>query len=280
MVERWCRVAERLGEEGRPLTSPRSEPLYVTGTPKAGLLFGSVAPNVSERDADSLTAFLLALYASPVTPYRADAHTWSDLAEGLDPRAAPWRQGYELATALLDELAIASTAPIDVDALLQRLDVNVTQAALEDPDIRGLAVGGPDHRPTIALNPNYPFHDRDEVRRFTKGHELCHVLFDRTAAREVAEASGPWAPLELEQRANAFAAMVLMPEPLLRAELGSLTEGVTRVEQLDGVSERLGVSVRALAWHAANLGLVSRVVAQQAAASVRPGADSPGPLVV
>lgn len=274
MLERWRRVVQRLSNGAEQLTRPHAEPLYVAGTPKAGLMFGAVAPNIGERDVESLTAFLLALYTPHQASSGADADAWVDLVGGIDPRSAPWRQGYDLAEAFLDELAVDRTSVVDVDALLQRLDVAVTQTALDDRSIRGLAAAGPEHRPAIAINPNYPFHDRDEVQRFTKGHELCHLLFDRTAARELAQASGPWAAVEIEQRANAFAAMLLMPEPLVRTEFGALADGVASVSQLMEISERLGVSIRALAWHAANLGLVPRAVAQQAAVSVRPGSET------
>jgi Zn-dependent peptidase ImmA (M78 family) len=273
MLESWRRVVQRLSDGAEQLTRPHAEPLYVTGTPKAGLMFGAVAPNISEGDVESLTAFLLSLPPRPASS-GADADAWVDLESGIDPRSAPWRQGYDLAEAFLDDIAVDRTSVIDLDSLLQRLDVAVTETALEDRSIRGLAAAGPEHGPAIAINPSYPFHDRDEVQRFTKGHELCHVLFDRTAARQLAEASGPWAPVEVEQRANAFAAMLLMPEPLVRSEFGALADRVTNVRQLTEIAERLGVSIRALAWHAANLGLVSRAVAQQAAVNVQPGSET------
>jgi len=44
---------------------------------------------------------------------------------------------------------------------------------------------------------------------------FCHILFDREYGTKWALASGPWAPRDLERRANAFAAMLLMPPGLL-----------------------------------------------------------------
>jgi hypothetical protein len=43
----------------------------------------------------------------------------------------------------------------------------------------------------------------------------CHLLVDRERAVSLAIASGPWAPHDLEQRANAFAAAFLMPSELV-----------------------------------------------------------------
>lgn len=274
MLERWRTVAAHLANGGERLTAGLAEQLFVKGTPKAVLMFGAVAPNVTAHDVDALTGFLLSLYTAEGAASRVDGTEWTELAGTIDQRSAPWRQGYDLALGFLDQIGANQSVATDIDALLQDLDVDVAEVPLEDPEIRGVAAAGPEHRPCVGLNPNYPFHERLEVQRFTKGHELCHLLFDRTDAREVAEASGPWAPIELEQRANAFAAMVLMPEPLLRAELGRLADPVTDVAQLVVIGDRLGVSVRALAWHATNLELVPRVVAQQAQMSIRPGPDS------
>lgn len=273
MLARWRKVVANLSGPARQLAEGLAEPLFVRGTPKAALMFGAVAPNISAHDVDELTGFLLSLYGEQGLA-RADEDEWAELAGMLDERSAPWRQGYELALSFLDHIGADQSAITDIDLMLDELGVTAVVVPLDDAEIRGLAVAGPEHRPCVGLNPNYAFHDRIEVQRFTKGHELCHVLFDRTAAREVAEASGPWAPLEVEQRANAFAAMILMPEPLLRAALGGLTESVTDIAELAPVADRLGVSVRAMAWHAANLGLVSRAVARQAQLPIRSEPDS------
>ncbi len=268
MLDRWQSVANRLAASG--VTDALADGLFVRGTPKASLMFGAVAPNITQRDVDALTAFLLALYTADSAAARADNDEWGEMTQSIDERSAPWRQGYELAQSFLERIDADQLAPTDIDALLDVLGVAVSEVALEDSEVRGLAAAGAHHRPFIGLNPNYPFHDRVEVQRFTKGHELCHVLFDRTAAKELAVASGPWAPVEIEQRANAFAAMVLMPEPFVRAELGRLKTPVTDLDQLTDLAARLGVSIRALAWHATNLGLVSRVVTQLLSMPPRP----------
>lgn len=274
MRNRWREVVANLTGSSRWLTEGLAEPLFVRGTPKAALMFGSVAPNINARDVDALTGFLLGLSAPGRTEAVADSAEWADLASRIDERSASWRQGYDLALDFLDHVGADLSIPADIDALLSDLGVAVTELPLEDVEIRGLAAAGPEHQPCVALNPNYPFHERVEVQRFTKGHELCHVLFDRTAAREVAEASGPWAPVELEQRANAFAAMVLMPEQLLKVELAKLSQLVPDTAELVALGEQLGVSLRALAWHASNLGLVPRALVWQIQRTLRAGSDS------
>ncbi len=263
MLAKWRTVAARLLEGGWQAVTP-GEGLFIAGSSKAGLLFGAVAPDISERDVENLIGFLLALSAHEGEAPRADGDEWSELAARLDPRSAPWHQGYELAQSCLEHLGVDPTNPVDVDKVLEVLGVQVHETPLEDAAIRGLAAAGPGQIPSIALNPNYPLHDREDVRRFTKGHELCHILFDRSAAREVAEASGPWAPLELEQRANAFSAMLLMPEPLLRAEVGAMSDSSKGLDELAHVADRLEVSRVALLRHATNLGVVPRSLVQRA----------------
>jgi Zn-dependent peptidase ImmA (M78 family) len=67
--------------------------------------------------------------------------------------------------------------------------------------------------------------------------------------------SGPWAPRELEQRANAFAAALLMPPDLLRRTC-AVSPGQFTFDLLLGLAKRLNVSTDALAHHLENTGLI------------------------
>jgi Zn-dependent peptidase ImmA (M78 family) len=105
------------------------------------------------------------------------------------------------------------------------------------------------------INPAYHDGDGSEVRRFTLAHELCHLLFDRGEDRKVAVASGPWAPRDIERRANAFAAMFLMPPDLVRRAC----RDASSLSTLDGVSEvahRLHMSIAATIHRLANLNII------------------------
>jgi Zn-dependent peptidase ImmA (M78 family) len=95
------------------------------------------------------------------------------------------------------------------------------------------------------------------VRRFTLAHELCHLLLDREYGDELAIASGPWAPLAIEQRANAFAAAFLMPTWLLRDALATATAPVDDPETIKSVSTRLRVSASSLIDRFYNLGEIT-----------------------
>ncbi len=67
--------------------------------------------------------------------------------------------------------------------------------------------------------------------------------------------SGPWAPQELEKRANAFAAALLMPPDLLQKGLEE--EKVLEYSTLLAFAKRLRVSTDALAHHLENCGLIT-----------------------
>ena len=90
----------------------------------------------------------------------------------------------------------------------------------------------------------------------TLAHELCHLLYDLEDDGRVGVVSNPWAPQAMERRANAFAAMLLMPREALR----SVLPREPRDWSIDGLREAmatLGVGKSALTWHMYNLGLIT-----------------------
>ena len=56
-------------------------------------------------------------------------------------------------------------------------------------------------------------------RRFTLGHEICHLLTDRAHALGLVEVLGGGMLNFVERRANAFAAELLLPRQLAASEL-------------------------------------------------------------
>ncbi|MBF0399791.1 MAG: ImmA/IrrE family metallo-endopeptidase [Magnetococcales bacterium] len=107
--------------------------------------------------------------------------------------------------------------------------------------------------PTILLNTAHPKNLQDEGRRFSIGHELCHILHDRFFGSEVAIASGPWAPANIEKRANAFSAMLLMPLDLINPLIRSLPCPLDTLDGIHSLAKQLRVGRRALVWHLYNL---------------------------
>ena len=123
----------------------------------------------------------------------------------------------------------------------------------------GVSIAGPHHRSAILVNGRYGANAGEAGRRFTLAHELCHLLFDRERGRPLAIASGPWAPRAIEQRANAFAAMLLMPTSLLKRTLAGLTVAVATKEAVDEVAERLRAGRLAVLNHLTSLSFVNEM---------------------
>ncbi len=231
----------------------RSNGVVLEGSCGAALLFGSASPTITGEDAKELARLLLDAYEpSPVDGL-------ADLAfdEPIDPLLQPWRHGYLLADDLLDQIGDECVGSrVDVEALLDEWDVNLSEVDLDDPDLRAVAFVGSEHAPSIVLNSNHRSADSAQARRFTLAHELCHLLHDRSQGARLAMASGPWAPKAIEQRANAFAAWLLMPPDSLNSAIASAGSPIDSPESVSAVAGRLDVSKATLVEHLYNLGYI------------------------
>ncbi len=212
-------------------------------------MFGDLAPDISKEAA----ANLLAEYFNAKTNGGMSA----SLAERFSDEPAwstssPWHNGYSCALDVLDDLdPNPKSATTNIDAILDALGVTVKNVGLGEQGPRGVAFAGRDLQPTILVNED-DSKNKYRGRRFTLAHELCHILFDRSRARSLAHSSTPWASPSVEQRANAFAAMLLMPpsrasRPPAATGLADLKHGIGRL------ADRIQVSRVALTRHLSNM---------------------------
>ena len=235
-------------------TSGRSQ-LVVEGSCHGALMFGSLAPNVNRSDVMVLAESLLGLTSWDGEPEEMASRCRAEPIGGSDD--LPWQQGYALAEELQNDLdGCVDVERVDVEAILERLGVDVAEVNLSDESIRGVAIAGPLHRSGIVWNRSNHFNADLRGRRFTLAHELCHLLFDRSVGQRLAVASGPWAPPSLEQRANAFAAMLLMPTETVRTVVAGMNEPVATGQGVSIVAQRLETGFTATLWHLRNLGFV------------------------
>ncbi|MFN3677573.1 MAG: ImmA/IrrE family metallo-endopeptidase [Sphingomonas pseudosanguinis] len=215
-------------------------------------MFGDLTPQISQEAAVTL----LTEFYNAKTQDR-EPENLSELVHD-DPAwtsASPFEAGYALALDVLDEADPDPDAPrTELEDLLHGLSICVRNVELGEQGPRGVALAGSGLRPTILVNLDHPM-NRGLGRRFTEAHELCHILFDRQRARPLAHSSTPWAAPSVEQRANAFAAMLLMPTTRAKrptaTTLASLSRGVSIL------ADKLGVSRIALRRHLANLGEIN-----------------------
>jgi Zn-dependent peptidase ImmA (M78 family) len=238
------------------LDVPRGDTGLVTSTTLPAMLFKSASPELASSDLLELARLcqpasdsrdgLVDLRRHSPPPFTAQAAT----QDGLD-------RAVELRERLAIDLASPLTDGVDLETvLLPKLGVRVADISLNDPRVDGVALTGPQVPPMIAVNRSGRFSRTPWGRRMTLAHELCHLLFDVGDRGMVGVVSNPWAHPLMERRANAFAAMLLMPPTALSALLPADPDQWS-AEDLHGVMKTLGVGRTALTWHLYNLRWIS-----------------------
>lgn len=263
----WRRVKRYLSgyAEGprRAMLETSESSLVVTGSCQASLMFGSLSPNVRKRDVLELARAIVELYAP-----EGDQQPIDDVCDAAPLRKLgdpPWYEGYELAESVHERIGTAfpDDGYVDIEDVLRQLGVHVADRDLSDATIRGVALHGAHHRPGILVNPRHSANAQPVGRRFTLAHELCHLLVDRDLGAELAIASGPWAPCDIERRANAFAAMFLMPSRLVRRAVSALTGSLETRDAVLNLANRLRASFGSTLWHLRNLRYIDDVTRER-----------------
>ena len=266
--QRARRLLDKVAEDARrAMLDVLQAPLVIDGSCHAALMFGSLAPDVTEEDIEHIALKMVSLYSPEGESETTRAMCRSAPVE--ESHSRPWSQGYELAEKLHKELyqrfamRFVKDDSVDIHEMVDHLEITVGDIALSDDKIRGISVVGPQHRAGIFVNSRHSANAHAFGNRFTLAHELCHVLFDREAGSRLAIASGPWAPRDVERRANAFAAMLLMPYDLVRRAVSTIT---TRLDTKDGirqVASRLQTGFLPALHHLANLEFIDAAAHQR-----------------
>lgn len=158
---------------------------------------------------------------------------------------------------LLEDFGV-SVVPVPVEDIALRLGAKLVHESL-DPSISGLLLREHGSK-LIAVNSAH--HPRR--RRFTIAHELGHLqlhqgeyIVDSAVRMNRRDALSSMASDSEEIEANAFAAALLMPSPLIRQALGALRESQASSpgRVADILAEQFGVSSEAMGFRLINLGL-------------------------
>lgn len=256
-VTRWRSIVDRLTsatDEVRQLVlGHHVDGLVMTEAPTAALLFGSASPTISPRDIDALLELAsLAIDADYADISLSELVRPEPIPSAADVAAA----AYELAAEVLEAVGWTGRY-VDVQGILFGLDISVRDVTLTDERLRAIAVAGQPFRPTVGLNTRYRWAD-DRSRRFSFAHELCHILFDQSRRQRVAVVSGPWAPRDVERRANAFAAGLLMPPSAIERVIEDDGLHIETVAGMAALSDALGAGASATLQHTYNLGYIDR----------------------
>jgi len=246
------RLGEDLAQKYKELIIPPNEELVISHAPAAVLMFGSLSPSVGEHDVQALLAILKDTVGSAVEGHRLPLIRYQAM------KSNAWQQGYILANLARKEMGVSETRyKVDLDKLFTRNGIEKKDVRLSDFKIRAVAICGQGLRPVVAFNRSSKHNESDPGLRFTLAHELCHLLFDEEEGVPLAVASGPWAPASIEKRANAFAAMFLMPENACRTLLDRYRKnGKVDQKVISNIAATFGTGKLATLRHLCNLGLI------------------------
>jgi Zn-dependent peptidase ImmA (M78 family) len=267
--ERWRKVTEVVKRAPQEiadyLLEVADDGLVLQGSCHAALMFGSAAPTLCEDDLTLLAGKLAQLYAPGAENSELQGLVTSERV-GFDGQPA-WDAGYSLAERVIERFSIRQQPAdsVDISAILTELGIRQEKIQLTDTHVRGVAIAGPYHQPSILVNSSDSHNATPPGERFTYAHELCHILFDRTYGKKLAMVSDTWAPRQVEKRANAFAAMLLMPPELVRRAVTSLSVLPTSEQAIHEICKRLGTSFAATLDHLTNLGWLDPTSAEQIA---------------
>ena len=152
----------------------------------------------------------------------------------------------------------AASAPVDVRGLIEALGIQYQKAFLAD-NISGMLERLDDGYFKITVNATH----RETRQRFTAAHELGHFMNHRNLIGDGVDDNKAYrstdegkyhntdiGPLE-ETEANKFAAIVLMPGPLVQLEYEN-------TKDTSKLAKKFGVSERAIKWRLVNLRLAAK----------------------
>ena len=173
----------------------------------------------------------------------------------MAPRKPAHRGGYALANRVRHELDAPHGPLYNLKRTIEdRFNILVLELPFDNAAIQGAACRSGTAR-VIALNRNL----REVTARFVAGHELCHHLADLKEYEATTDSDGGESdgfnldPSAKEQRAKAFAAMLLAPSGSVQELLGppradgAGLDGARKI--ISRARAHFGMSFASMAWH-------------------------------
>jgi Zn-dependent peptidase ImmA (M78 family) len=172
---------------------------------------------------------------------------------GTITKGKPWSQGYELAQWYRAKQSVtAPSGRVDPEAIISGLSVKVSVIDFGNEALDAIACWGPHYGPAVLLNSNS--HNADNAgKRATLAHELCHLLADRREALPLGDVINGNVPHWFEQRANAFAAELLLPRHIA---MKAATEHQDIIDCVRELTSRFEVSKEIASWQIRNSGFI------------------------
>ena len=218
------------------------------------LLFRSASPKINSEDIIEIKRILNESGSNESTDIPLRQYIRK---KALDPLIPPYKQGYDLASSFRTDIGLDDSEPFDSDNILDELKINVMDATLSDNTLRALSFRSRRYPPSMALNRKTIYYEYRHAREMDKAHELCHLLYDQDYGHPMGIISGPWAPLNLEKRANAFAAYLRLPFGGIRDVIGRDPPARIDISTLKRLMEKYCVGITTATYQLLNLGWIS-----------------------
>lgn len=168
----------------------------------------------------------------------------------------PWQQGYRLGSLARQRLGIPAGPIESVERLLEKCGVCVLRLPFSSDAVDGASMYESSALPIVIVNSNGARYGFPLSRRAILAHELCHVLHDSSADRDMTTiVSRSGITDGVEQRANGFAPNFIAPRDGIdpRARREAVNDPATTVRRLGA---DWGLSFEGAAYHAKNLKLI------------------------
>ncbi|WP_293575632.1 ImmA/IrrE family metallo-endopeptidase [Phaeobacter sp.] len=158
-----------------------------------------------------------------------------------------------------------NTVPVNVEAILRALDVEVRKDAILGEDISGEIRRNGERYVISTSGDEHAFR-----QRFTLAHELGHFVLHKSLigtglddskmyrSTEAGDFYNTEIKLAHERQANSFAAKVLMPKHLLKKKIDELSQSESKPD-VSELCNLFQVSYSAMKWRLVNLGWAQQV---------------------
>lgn len=166
-----------------------------------------------------------------------------------------YEQGYQYASAFRALINVAPEDSFDPKAWLSSVGVHQGQVDLQTPQIDAVAAWGASHGPGVLINPTGRHSQGSRGVNASLAHEICHLLVDRGSALPAAEVFGGRIDEKVEQRANAFAAELLLPRAIAGRAFVNVGDEAEAHDRVQGLLARYGGSREIIAWQVKNSGV-------------------------
>lgn len=177
----------------------------------------------------------------------------SAVVSGTKGYSYAYDEGLGAARVVRDQLGIANAEPVDPRQLLEdALHIVVKKVSLRGASsLDAFSAWGPRFGPAVVLNTN-GFHNQGHGVNATLAHEMGHLLMDRHGALPLVDVLLGSQRNDVEARARAFAAELLLPQEVARERQANWTGSIKSLVRR--LSREFRVSAAVAAWNVYNAG--------------------------